>query len=273
MHSEKKETRMHLAQQWAARINSAQGDAIQSVIAMGNLLVSAKAELKHGEWERMFTGHKEPVEDPIKFTARTANRLMAIAGNPLLVKSAHASDFPQAWTTLYELSRLDEPTLSKAIEEGRITPETQRKDVRAMRSVSSREGSRRHEYLTDDTVAESGEVGVDLGRTAPAVVTPIGKPRRYSIVDELPPEDESSPEDIAAQIDLIVHCRAISRTQLSPRAKRSLKLDVRALVVMAAAEKWIHDSRTELEDENPLSANGRMSRAVSDRQGERQKHA
>jgi hypothetical protein len=72
-----------------------------------------------GEWERIFTGHPDVVKRPVEVTARTAQRLMKIARHPVLGKAAHVQFLPSAWGTLYELTKLPEPTLRAALADGR----------------------------------------------------------------------------------------------------------------------------------------------------------
>lgn len=57
---------------------------------------------------------------------------MAIAANPVLADPTHVSSLPPSWGTLYELSRLDEPVLLKAIQDCRVHPKMERKDVAAL---------------------------------------------------------------------------------------------------------------------------------------------
>jgi hypothetical protein len=50
----------------------------------------------------------------------------------LIANSAHALNLPPSWMTLYELQALPEDTLSWAISEGKVTPELERKEVKAL---------------------------------------------------------------------------------------------------------------------------------------------
>jgi hypothetical protein len=43
-----------------------------------------------------------PSDDALPFNERTAERLMKIAGHPVLTNTSH---LPTSWTTLYELSK------------------------------------------------------------------------------------------------------------------------------------------------------------------------
>jgi hypothetical protein len=114
------------AEQWADRIGSQLGKSVEAIIEVGRLLVKAKAELVHGEWERMFTDRLIP------FSRSTGNRLMLIAEHPVLSNRAHVHALPPAWGTLYELTKADRTKLKNALKDGVITPDMQRRDVKAL---------------------------------------------------------------------------------------------------------------------------------------------
>jgi hypothetical protein len=63
-------------------------------------------------------GHVQAVARPVPFGVRTAERYMAVAAHPLLSKATHGSSLPPSWRTLYDLSRLPEPTLRQALDRG-----------------------------------------------------------------------------------------------------------------------------------------------------------
>jgi hypothetical protein len=54
-----------------------------------------------------------------------------IAKHPVLSKATHVSCLPPEWGTLYELTKLDDAILERALAEGRIHPDLQR-DVAAL---------------------------------------------------------------------------------------------------------------------------------------------
>ena len=120
-------------QAWATRINAQVDAAVDAIIATGRELVAAKATLKHGDWERLFTGHPKAVLTPVRFSVQTALKLMAIAEHPVLANPAHVRDLPPAWGTLYELSKLPPPVVERGIDDGDITPEMTRADAAQLR--------------------------------------------------------------------------------------------------------------------------------------------
>jgi hypothetical protein len=93
------------------------------------LPVSKKA-LEHGQFEQM-------VQDELPFGPRTAQRLMAIAGDERLTKAPHASLLPQGWMTLYELTRLTDEQFAAAVADGAINPEMRRTEAEALRGGPS----------------------------------------------------------------------------------------------------------------------------------------
>ena len=81
---------------WARRIADAWNASREAVIDAGALLIEAKAVLPHGDSRAM-------VDAELPFGARTAQRLMAIAGDPRIANRTPVSDLPPSWRTLYEL--------------------------------------------------------------------------------------------------------------------------------------------------------------------------
>jgi N6-adenosine-specific RNA methylase IME4 len=118
--------------EWAQRINAALGSAVAAIVATGAELGAAKAALPHGAWEKLFRDHPQAIAEPVRMTARTARRFMAIAAHPVLANRPHVSVLPPSWSTLYELTRLNGELLTAALADGRITPETERTDVYAL---------------------------------------------------------------------------------------------------------------------------------------------
>ena len=123
-------------QGWADRINRHVGSAVASIISVGRELQAAKSALQHGEWGRLFVGHPEAVKKPIQFSARTARALMQIGEHPILSNRKHVTDLPPSWGTLWALARLPQPTLRKALTDGRVHPGMERKEVTALRGLT-----------------------------------------------------------------------------------------------------------------------------------------
>jgi Protein of unknown function (DUF3102) len=113
------------AEKHAKLINEAWQKTVPAIVETGWRIWEAKKALKHGDFENM-------VETMLNFTPRTAQRLMAIAGHPVLSKATHVSHLPPAWGTLAALARVDEKKLEAAIEKGTVHPGMERKDVAAL---------------------------------------------------------------------------------------------------------------------------------------------
>jgi hypothetical protein len=61
---------------------------------------------------------------------------MAIARHPVLSSVSHGRHLPPSWTTLYQLSLIDAPTLSRLIEQSEVNPRTERSDAERMRRLT-----------------------------------------------------------------------------------------------------------------------------------------
>jgi hypothetical protein len=105
----------------------------EDTITIGTLLIEAKTKVAPGEWGRMFRDHEHAVARPIPFGIRTGQMLMKIAEHPVLSDTNHGSHLPTSWRTLYELTKLPEPLLEKALAEGHVHPGMERRHVLALR--------------------------------------------------------------------------------------------------------------------------------------------
>jgi len=120
---------------WAERIAAAWQASLAGIFEAGRLLIAAKADLGHGEFEQM-------IETELPFKPSTAQRLMIIARDQRLSNPAHGQLFPPSWRTLYELTKLPDEEFEAKIADGSIHPEMQRKDV-ARETRRARQGRRR----------------------------------------------------------------------------------------------------------------------------------
>jgi DUF3102 family protein len=123
--------------EWAARISAAWQKSVDSIIETGRLLLAAKADpkMQHGEWGTM-------VESDLPFNRHTAHKLMQIAGDKRLTNVSQGKHLPPSWTTLYELTKLDDATFDQKLRDGSINPEMQRKDVARANRILNRERDR-----------------------------------------------------------------------------------------------------------------------------------
>lgn len=112
-------------QEHVMRIGGAWRKAVGCFIEAGSLLIEAKKELDHGEFEAM-------IRDELPFSPSTARKLMSIAMHPVLGNRAHVNDLPASWGTLYELSRMKKEQLERAIEHDLVNSKMERKDAEAL---------------------------------------------------------------------------------------------------------------------------------------------
>ena len=111
--------------QWAARISTAFRKCVEAVLEQGRLLIAAKDDLDYGDFTAM-------VESDLPFGPRTAQMLMAIAGDRRFSEANIASVLPSSWTTLYALTRLPDEAFERGIAEGVISPDMIRADVQRL---------------------------------------------------------------------------------------------------------------------------------------------
>lgn len=120
--------------EWAASITDIWTQAVDAFISAGRELIDAKASLPYGEFQEM-------VKDDLPFGIRTAARLMVIAEDRRIwgrdAEKTPGSILPASWRTLYELTRLDDATLDRAFEDGKITPDMGRADVKRLGAVAA----------------------------------------------------------------------------------------------------------------------------------------
>jgi Protein of unknown function (DUF3102) len=123
--------------EWAARISAAWQKSVDSIIETGRLLLAAKADpkMQHGEWGTM-------VESDLPFNRHTAHKLIQIASDKRLTNVSQGKHLPPSWTTLYELTKLDDATFDQKLRDGSINPEMQRKDVARANRILNRERDR-----------------------------------------------------------------------------------------------------------------------------------
>jgi hypothetical protein len=108
---------------FATAITKAWRKSTEAVIETGGLLLEAKGNLAHGDFQMM-------VQRELPFSARTAQRLMAIAAHPVLSNATHVSLLPPCWGTLYALTEVADATLEAALADGRLHAGLARNDIR-----------------------------------------------------------------------------------------------------------------------------------------------
>jgi hypothetical protein len=116
---------------WAGKISAAWRSSIEAICTVGELLSQSKADLPHGQFERM-------VETELPFGARTA-RMLAAIGKDARIRN-HGSVLPSSWCTLYELTKLSDAQFEDGLRSGAIHAEMIRQDATALAfSITSAE--------------------------------------------------------------------------------------------------------------------------------------
>lgn len=116
---------------YADEFNGYLRNSVQTIIEAGRSLVRAKEALAHGEFTDM-------LEHDLLVGPRTAQKLMAVGQDERLTNTTIWTHLPPTWTTLYELTRLDDKTLETAVKDGTINPDMLGKDAKALNPVNQR---------------------------------------------------------------------------------------------------------------------------------------
>lgn len=122
--------------EWAAEIVVAYKQSIESILKIGNTLIAAKDALDHGQFLEM-------IEHDLPFEASTAERLMKIARDPRITKAAHVQLLPMAWSTLYELTKVENAVFEQAVSSGGINPKMTRTEAVQLAAPSRKKVSNR----------------------------------------------------------------------------------------------------------------------------------
>jgi len=93
---------------------------VEGILEVSIILCYAKEKLNDSQYSRLL--------EKLPFGKRTAERLVAIGNDSRI--ATHASLVPASWTTLYELSRLDNAQFQKGLDNGIICKDMIRSDVK-----------------------------------------------------------------------------------------------------------------------------------------------
>ncbi len=116
------------ATKYAQRITNCQRKSVSSIVECGRLLITAKDELKHGEFLKM-------IKNNLPFKRSTAQALMKIAADGRITKYQRAGCLPAHWSTLAKLTQLPDAAFEARIADGRIHSSLER--GRAIEMVES----------------------------------------------------------------------------------------------------------------------------------------
>lgn len=200
---------------WVGEISTAWSSVLKGIFTTGDLLVAAKASLAHGAFEAM-------VRSQLPFNERTAQRLMAIAADNRLRKASRASLLPRSWTTLYELSRLDDATLERALSDGTVSPKLTREEAEGLRRPASTPAQWPRSNLSSPEAQQRGAAMLARGNTKIAAMKEaalVKKVRRKSR-----PDDSASMPHRWADLTLAIEPDTVNLLPHDERHKLAEKL-------------------------------------------------
>jgi hypothetical protein len=122
--------------EFAALIKEKWQDQVKSIIEVGTLLETAKAELPHGEWLKM-------VKDKLPFKKSVAAVLMRIADSETIANFQPSGNLPAHWTILDEITHLSSEAFEAALASGAIHPKMTRKDAKTLRGETPKARKRK----------------------------------------------------------------------------------------------------------------------------------
>jgi hypothetical protein len=106
------------AEEWATCINASCRRSVEALIQAGLELLSAKQDLDHGDWLRLFDLRLVDIHQ------REAERLMQVARHKVLANPTKWSNLPASLQALCALSRVEPRVLDVALISGEISPST-----------------------------------------------------------------------------------------------------------------------------------------------------
>jgi hypothetical protein len=151
--STKLQTRTPDTKEYVARISVQLEKTIRSFVEIGKLLTEAHETLGRKAWLEM-------VMDELPFTRRTAEKLMKIAADQRLTEPNRIGKLPPHWTSLHELTLLDDDQLEYGFSENIISPDAERKHITALKEWRPSAHQRRQRIAARPRA--SGNAAADL---------------------------------------------------------------------------------------------------------------
>jgi len=142
---------------WSDRINAEWNKSRDGFFGAGQALLDAKVDCSHGEWLVL-------VDISLPFGKRTAQALMAIAGNPMLTNTHNYALLPNSWNACHDLGRLSEDEFQTAVDAGVVQPDAPYSKIKAYLAKEKRQ--QKHADIQD---AATPEESTALGDTYPLI--------------------------------------------------------------------------------------------------------
>jgi len=158
---------------WAKKIADQWRDSVTAILKVGVTLGDAKAALSAADFAEM-------IANDLPFGERAARMFIAIGQSDRLRK--HASALPASWYSLYELQRLPEKLFEKAVKDGRIHPDMERKEIALLHEQAQPPRSERKHASAQPRDAEWTEAAPS---TKTGAVADVHEEPEPSVEDEL----------------------------------------------------------------------------------------
>lgn len=141
---------------------------VSGILETGRLLLDAQERLTREE----FTQLRQRLSDDGVMSNSVISKLMGVASNAVLSAPANLPLLPASYATLYALSRKDENEVQTALSEGKITSQTQLKDVIALFAKASEKGGKTPATANDNAPSDAIIISVagDLSNVPEEIV-------------------------------------------------------------------------------------------------------
>lgn len=110
------------AQVYIDRINKSLAKTVEAILEVGNTLIEAHENLSSDEWKNL-------IEFDLPFERRTAEKFMKIAGDKRISAPENADYLPPYWTSLHELTYLDDKQFKQGVADKIITKTAPRNTI------------------------------------------------------------------------------------------------------------------------------------------------
>jgi hypothetical protein len=208
--------------EWEKIIRRDLGRTVEGIIATGRHLKQAQTQLSRDDFASMCAR--------LGLSARSVQRFVAIAEDERLTTATHVSRLPPSWGTLYLLTRLDDQTFDRLIQDGTINAGMERKAIEGLKQDHPGRRS------SQQTPADQELAQPDNGKPSPEAMEARQKENAEAEAKRLeeaetaaesPPE---APPDAGADLvdELEVGREAVERLMAEKRALESRVAELEA---------------------------------------------
>jgi hypothetical protein len=95
-------------------------DVMRNAIELGAYLIGTKIGSTPADFDRLFAGHKDAIEDALPFTKKKAQGFMQLAKNAALIRSSNWTHLPFDIDAVLALASVPSEAIDRAIADGRI---------------------------------------------------------------------------------------------------------------------------------------------------------